>query len=295
MRMRFGVELPNHGGFGDIGLLRDLAAEAEESGWDGVFVWDSLYASRWDRQWPDEARRSTVDPWIVLAAMATVTRRVRLGPMITPLARRRPWKVARETTTLDHLSGGRLVLGVGLGSPDDGAFGMVGEAVDRATRAARLDESLAILDGLWSGAEFSFHGKHHTVEAMTFLPRPVQRPRIPVWVVAAWPRPRSLARAARWDGALPIRMDGSGLPAPAPDDVRALCADLGGRRGGLTGYDIVAWDARPFPNAATEAARAAEFAAAGATWWIDPAWKWMTRPDAVDSLRRRIRSGPPVA
>src|SRR5436190_24311266 len=117
-----------------------------------------------------------------MAAMATRTRRVRIGALVTPLARRRPWKVARETVTLDHLSGGRLVLAVGLGALDDGGFGKVGEPTDPRTRAERLDESLAILTGLWTGLPFGFQGRHYQVDEMTFSPGPVQRPRIPIWV-----------------------------------------------------------------------------------------------------------------
>src|SRR5204863_4018588 len=119
------------------------------------------------------------------------TTRVRIGAVLTPVSRRRPWKLARETVTLDHLSHGRLVLPVGLGALDDGGFGKVGEPTDRKTRAELLDEGLAILTGLWSGQPFSFHGEHYQVEELTFLPPPVQSPRIRIWVVGLWPHERS--------------------------------------------------------------------------------------------------------
>ena len=127
------------------------------------------------------------------------TERVRLGAIVTPPSRRRPWKLAREMT-LDRLSGGRLVLPVGLGALDDAAFGNVGEPTDAKIRAELLDESLEILEGLWSGEPFAYEGRHYRFGPMTFRPTPVQRPRIPIWVVGAWPNERSMRRVLRWDG-----------------------------------------------------------------------------------------------
>ena len=151
----------------------------------------------------------TFDPWVTLAAMAMRTERIRIGAIVTPPARRRPWKLARETMSVDRLSGGRLILPVGLGALDDGAFGNVGEPTEARVRAERLDESLAILEGLWSGEPFGFEGEHYRFEPMTFRPRPVQRPRIPIWVVGAWPNERSTRRALRFDGILPQTSDPS--------------------------------------------------------------------------------------
>ena len=201
--MKYGLDLPNLRECADPRLLADIAREAEEAGWDGAFIFDSLYSSSWG---DDSGPPPTADPWIALAAMAMRTERIRVGLMIAPLSRRRPWKVARETVTLDHLSNGRLVLPVGLGFAEDGGYAKVGEELDRKKRAEMLDESLAIIDGLWSGEPFSFRGEHYQVDEMTFLPKPVQSPRIPVWVVGAWPRPKSMRRAARWDCVLPILM-----------------------------------------------------------------------------------------
>ena len=194
--MQYGVNLPISE---DAQTLARLAAEAETAGWDGVFVGDSLSVNL--EYEPD--KQAIYDPWIALAAIATSTKHVRLGTMVTPLSRRRPWKVARETVTLDHLSQGRLILPVGLGAGGDWGFTKVGEELDRKIRAERLDEGLAILAGLWSGQAFSYEGSHDQVQEMTFVPPPVQQPRIPIWVVGARPRPKSLRRALQWDGILP--------------------------------------------------------------------------------------------
>src|SRR6266705_3732435 len=187
--MQYGFILPH----GDIHTLAELAHEAEVAGWDGVFYWDEIYIKEAGPMY---------DPWIVLAAMAMRTSRVRLGLILTPPSRRRPWKLARETMTIDRLSGGRLILPVGLGALDDAGFGNVGEPTDARTRAELLDESLAILDGLWSGEPFAFDGRRYRFGPMTFRPTPVQRPRIPIWVVGIMTSERSMRRALRWDGIL---------------------------------------------------------------------------------------------
>ena len=158
--MRYGFIIPT----GDPLTVAELAHEAEEAGWDGVFYWDAICVGEME----------TYDPWVVMAAMAMCTERMRLGAVLTPPARRRPWKLARETVTLDYLSGGRLVLPVGLGALDDGGFSKVGEPTDRRVRAQLLDEGLEILTGLWSGEPFSFEGEHYRIEEMTFLPKPVR-------------------------------------------------------------------------------------------------------------------------
>jgi alkanesulfonate monooxygenase SsuD/methylene tetrahydromethanopterin reductase-like flavin-dependent oxidoreductase (luciferase family) len=169
--LSYAVGLPNVREYADPGLLVDLAVEAEAAGWDGVFVWDHV-AREEDPSVP------ATDPWIAVAGMAARTQRVRLGIMVTPLARRRPWKVAREAVALDALCGGRFTLGVGLGGGAQAEFAAFGEDPDPRVRADRLDEGLAILDGLWSGEPFSFEGEHHRVSGAQFLPRAVQEPRV---------------------------------------------------------------------------------------------------------------------
>ncbi len=175
---------------GDPRTAAELAARAEARGWDGVFTWDGIVIGDMD----------TYDPWVVMTAMAMRTTRVRLGAIVSPPSRRRPWKLAHEAMSVDRVSDGRLVLPVGLGALDDATFGNVGEPTDAKTRASLLDETLEIVDGLWSGEAFAYAGRHYRFDPMTLRPTPVQRPRIPIWVVGAWPAERSMARAARWDG-----------------------------------------------------------------------------------------------
>ena len=209
--MRSGLFLPLFDQLADPALVARLAGEAEEAGWHGIFVWDHV---RWR-----EPVVEVADPWITLAAIATATTGVRLGPMVTPLARRRPVKVARETATLDRLSGGRLTLGVGLGSDEFGSeYSMTGEEVDDRRRARMLDESLEILAGAWSGEPVHHQGEHYTVDGMRFLPRPVQRPGVPVWVAGFYGKPRPLRRARR-------RVDG-----PQAHLLRIACVALPERR-----------------------------------------------------------------
>jgi alkanesulfonate monooxygenase SsuD/methylene tetrahydromethanopterin reductase-like flavin-dependent oxidoreductase (luciferase family) len=246
-----------------------LAAAAEAAGWDGVFTWDGIAIGDAD----------TYDPWIVMAAMAMTTERVRLGAIVTPPARRRPWKLARETMTLDRLSGGRLVLPVGLGALDDGAFGKVGEPTDARVRAELLDESLAILEGLWSGEPFGFEGRHYRFAPMTFRPTPIQQPRIPIWVIGAWPKERSVRRALRYDGILPQTSD--------PAAIREVAAMVARDRPVAAGPFEIIVEGTTRDAADTTAVRA--LADAGATWWIESDWTGAT----VDSLRRRITGGPP--
>ncbi|MGH2737120.1 MAG: LLM class flavin-dependent oxidoreductase, partial [Actinomycetota bacterium] len=171
--MRYGIGVPNVREYADPELLVSLATEAEEHGWDGFFVWDHLVYR--------ESGDPVADPWIATAAIAQATARVRIGVLVAALARRRPWKVARETATLDVLSGGRLIVGAGLGSLAEGEFAAFGEDPNDRVRAAKLDESLEIIAGLWSGDEFSFAGAHFRVDPVRFRPVPVQRPRPPLW------------------------------------------------------------------------------------------------------------------
>jgi alkanesulfonate monooxygenase SsuD/methylene tetrahydromethanopterin reductase-like flavin-dependent oxidoreductase (luciferase family) len=259
---------------GDPRAMADLAAQAEKAGWDGVFYYDAIAIGDMEMY----------DPWLVLAAMAMRTQRVRLGLIVSAPARRRPWKLARETMTLDHLSKGRLVLPVGLGALDDSGFGNVGEPTETRIRAELLDETLAILDGLWSGQPFGFEGRHYRFGPMAFRPTPIQRPRIPIWVVGAWPNERSMRRALRWDGIV--------TQVAHPDELRSIAeyvslerpVSAGGER-----FEIVAQGSTPAdPQAAASIVR--PWAAAGATWWIEADWD----APSLESLRRRIAAGPPT-
>jgi alkanesulfonate monooxygenase SsuD/methylene tetrahydromethanopterin reductase-like flavin-dependent oxidoreductase (luciferase family) len=259
----------------------ELAREAEAAGWDAVFTWDGIHVG-------DDIE--TYDPWALMGAMAMATERVRLGAILSPLSRRRPWKVARETTTVDRLSNGRLILPVGLGAVDDRGVTGLGEASDRRTRAERLDEALEILTGLWSGDSFGYAGTHYRFEPMAFRPTPMQRPRIPIWVVGAWPSERSMGRVLRYDGWMPhwLPRDGEeveGTPARM-GEARAWIAE----RRSIDGFDIVIEGTTPADDAAAGASQVQPWADAGATWWIESDWSnWEIGP-----MRTRIEAGPPA-
>jgi alkanesulfonate monooxygenase SsuD/methylene tetrahydromethanopterin reductase-like flavin-dependent oxidoreductase (luciferase family) len=192
--MRYGINVPNFGDYFHPNTLADLAVEAEKAGWDGFFVWDHL-----------TGYGDVCDTTIALATIAVRTEHIRFGAMITPLPRRRPWKVAREMISLDHLSDGRLVVGVGLGNPPS-EFESFGEDVNAKLRAQKLDDGLNILLGLWSGKPFSYYSTHYQLDGVEYIPRPVQRPRIPIWVGGFWPNKKPMRRAARYDGVYPLRI-----------------------------------------------------------------------------------------
>ncbi len=275
--MQYGFVIPG----GDVKTIVELAQEAEEAGWDGVFYWDGIYI---------ESQGAMYDPWVLLAAIAMRTKRVRIGAVLTPLSRRRPWKVARETATLDHLSNGRLILPVGLGALDDGGFVKVGEATDRKIRAQLLDEGLEILTGLWSGQPFSFQGDHYHVEEMTFLPPPVQSPRIPIWVVGVWPSTKSMQRVLRYDGLLPAKMNSDGAFAEiTPADIQEMKSYIAERRTSATPFDIIMEGETPVGNSERAVEIVRPYADAGATWWMEARWS----PETRYEVRSRIRQGPP--
>ena len=276
--MKFGFTVTT----GDPQSIAALAAEAERAGWDGVFYYDAIAIGE----------AESYDPWVVMAAMAMRTERVRIGAIVTPPSRRRPWKLARETMTLDRLSNGRLILPVGLGTLDDAGFANVGEPTEARIRAEMLDESLTILTGLWSGKPFAFEGRHYRFGPMTFQPTPVQRPRIPIWVVGAWPHERSMRRAVRWDGIYVQAQDASGKPASGPEPVREVVGYLRRERPSdlrATPCDVVVEGTTPADDPVAAATLARAHADAGATWWIEADWN----NASVDAMRTRIAAGPP--
>jgi alkanesulfonate monooxygenase SsuD/methylene tetrahydromethanopterin reductase-like flavin-dependent oxidoreductase (luciferase family) len=278
------VGLPNVREYADPRLLVELAAEAEAAGWDGVFVWDHI-AREEDPSVP------ATDPWIAVAGMAVRTQRVRLGIMVTPLARRRPWKVAREAVALDALCGGRFTLGVGLGGGPQAEFAAFGEDPDPKVRAELLDEGLAILDGLWSGEPFSFQGKHQRVSGAHFLPRAVQEPRVPLWVAGRWPNPRPFRRAARWDGVFPVFADVASGEMPMPELLAEAVAYTRAHRPDDGGpFDVALECVSAGEDRAADAALAADYARAGLTWWVE-ALGWFRGP--LGAMRERVRRGPP--
>lgn len=273
--MRFGLDVPVDGPYADPRLLARLAGEAEAAGWDGFFVQDVLSSTD-----------PVADPWIALTAVVLATSRMTVGSMLTPLPRRRPAEVARQTVTLDRLSGGRLVFGAGLGYAEHD-FTPFDDQWDIRLRAARLDEALDVVAGLWSGEPFSYAGSHHRLDRALLRPGPRQSPRIPVWVAAGWPRRRPLRRAARWDGVYLMTVNQETDEPLQPSEVAEAAGFLRSHRpDGGTG-EIAINPAREGDVAAVnEQARA--FADAGATWWNDlaPAGG----PDAYLTL---IRQGPP--
>ncbi len=220
--------------------------------------------------------------------MALRTRRLRLGTSVTPLPRRRPWKLAREAVSIDHLSNGRLVLGVGVGDVGEPGFGRVGEIVDLRQRAEMLDESLEILVGLWSGEPFSYRGKHYTVDEVTFLPRPVQSPRIPIWVGGGWPNKGPTRRAARWDGSMLYKQTTDGTwHDMLPEDVRALKAMVEQQGTRATPYDIALGGNQRFADWDAQRAHIKAVEEAGATWWSE----WVPAAPLA-TMRAAIERGP---
>ena len=264
--MRHALFLPPFDELADAALLARLAADAEEHGWDGFFLWDHITYR--------EPVQALADPWVCLAAIAQTTQRLRIGPLVTPLPRRRPTKVARETATLDRLTDGRLVLGVGIGGDRSRELSGFGEQTDDRTRGAMLDEALEVLAAAWSGEPVQHRGEHYVVDDARFLPTPVQRPGPPVWVAARYGHRAPLRRAARHDGVFPIELDDAGQLAEVVEQVTAL-------REHDRPFDIVVGgppgtDHRPY-------------AAAGATWWTAS----FPLGTTVDTVRGVLRDGPP--
>ena len=277
--MQFAINLPIFGEFADPGLLSELAREAEDSGWDGCFIWDHLQVRRGE---------PVADPWIALSAIALTTKRLRIGPIVTPLFRRAPWKVARETVSLDHLSAGRMTLGVGLGSDMFGEITTFGGPAADQTRAQMLDESLDILVGLWSGESFAFNGTHFSLRATQFLPRPVQKPRIPIWVAGTWPKKPPFRRAARYDGVVAVAGDLEAALPPAR--VREMVSYVQRFRSAGAPFEIVQFGETEGLDQADEREMTAVYATAGVTWWLESVFPRF--PQAADA-RARIRRGPP--
>jgi alkanesulfonate monooxygenase SsuD/methylene tetrahydromethanopterin reductase-like flavin-dependent oxidoreductase (luciferase family) len=268
--VRYGVFAPNLAAFGDVDALVDLAEAAEASGWDGFFIWDAMLGE-------SDTALDVVDPWVTLAAIAVKTRRIRIGALVTPMARRRPWKVARETATLDRLSKGRLVFGAGLGGPRDVEFELFGEEGDDRVRAQRLDAGLDLLNELWSGAPTGVPGGG-TVPG--FRPTPQQRPRPPVWIAGWWPNKAPFRRAARWDGVFPQLVGGE---PPSPDQLREIVGYVAERRASPEPFDVVVAGETPRQDVEP-------YAEAGLTWWLEQ------RPyedaSSARDLRERIEAGP---
>jgi len=263
--MRHAVFLPPFGPLADPKVMLDLAVTAESTGWDGIFLWDHILR-------PAHEPQEIADVWVMLAAMATVTTSIRLGPMVTPVVRRRPQKLAREAVTVDHLSGGRLTIGLGLGVDTSGELSKFGEVVDAKTRGDILDEGAGLLVQLWSGEDVQHRGTHFVAEGVRLLPRPLQRPSIPLWLAARGEARRPVRRAARFDGLFPIEVD--------PDGLARMLDVVAAERGSLDGFDV-AIVAHPGADVPAMAER-------GATWAM-----WAFQPgDGPTDIAPFLERGP---
>jgi luciferase-like monooxygenase len=286
--MRYSVNVPNFGEFASPETFADVARRSEEAGWDALLVWDHVLEEK-------ELRREIADPWILLTAAALATSRIRLGTAITPVPRRRPAKLAKEVTTLDRLTGGRMILGAGLGAPVEAEYASFGDTTDLKVLAERLDEGLHALDLLWSGKPVTYQGTHITINDVVMLPTPVQQPRVPVWVGGFWPNKTPMRRAARWDGAIPVMAGMETGRIPEAGEVSDLVTFLRDCRAenGLTDrpFDIVIGGTTPGGSAAQDLV--GPLADLGVTWWDERRpWDDMER---TGPTLRRIEQGPPGA
>jgi alkanesulfonate monooxygenase SsuD/methylene tetrahydromethanopterin reductase-like flavin-dependent oxidoreductase (luciferase family) len=287
--VRFSINIPNFGDFADARVVAKVAAAAEAAGWDALFVWDHVVHDKQRRQ-----GQPFGDPWILLTAAALETSRLRLGPLVTPVPRRRPEQLARQVATLDALSGGRVIFGAGLGGPVEDEYGSFGDTTDPVVLAERLDEGLELLSRYWSGETVDHDGTHYRVRQTALLPVTVQRPRPPVWIAGYWPNRRPMRRAAKWDGAVPLFESARHGQAPSPDEVRELVGYIGEQRGDRAEepFEIVVGGAsEPGSDAADLLGPLRE---AGATWWDER--QMQTNPDhyRAEAVLRRVEAGPPA-
>ncbi|TWD84060.1 luciferase-like monooxygenase [Kribbella amoyensis] len=284
--MRFSINLPNFGDFADAAAVVTVARAAEEAGWDAVFVWDHVVHDK-------ERRRGQpfADPWMLLTAAALATTRVRLGPLVTPVARRRPEQLARQVATLDAISNGRVIFGAGLGGPIEDEFGSFGEPTDPVLLAEKLDEGLGLLQRYWSGERVDHEGPHYRVRDVTLLPATVQQPHPPIWVGGFWPNQRPFRRAARYQGAVPLFKNARHGEVPSTDDVRAVAAYLTRHRESDAAYDLVIGGATNPSDAASIIGPLAE---AGATWWDERQLQTSENLHNLDAVLARVEAGPPV-
>ena len=268
--MKHGIYIANYALQGEPSKFVQLAVEAERAGWDGFFMWDHIYPD------PEETKHAA-DPWITLAGIAASTESIRLGTTVTPLPRRRPQKVAREVASLDRLSGGRFTLGVGLGDPID--FSMFGEETGTKVRAEKLDESLEILRGLWSGREFTFQGKHYSIDNVTFKPRPTQKT-IPIWCAGTWPLKAPFRRAARFEGVFPLGLH----EYLTPEDYVDIRRYIDGYRTKNSDYDVVDVIRTKGPS---DTEWISELSEAGVTWLAE-----VVMEQDMNAILERVKKGP---
>jgi hypothetical protein len=297
--MKYGITIPCFEAFFDVSLVAELARDAEAAGWDGFFVWDHVLL------FP----LPTADPWIALTAVALNTTTIKLGPLVTPLPRRRPVKLAREIVTLDHLSKGRLIFGVGIG---DGPweFDYLGEETDKKTRGEMLDEGLELLARLWTGEPQFHQGQHYrfhgdggpanpTPGPTPFLPAAYQQsPRIPVWVAGQWPNKPPFRRSARWDGVVPLKRSTGFGEALSPKELAEVVAFVRDQRANDDPFEVTMGGHTSGESPVADRELVRPYAEAGATWWLEDISPWpfgwkMQGPWPVAAMRERVRRGPP--
>jgi alkanesulfonate monooxygenase SsuD/methylene tetrahydromethanopterin reductase-like flavin-dependent oxidoreductase (luciferase family) len=276
--MRFGIFLPPFAEFAAPRRVAELSKLAEMSGWDGFFLWDHILTT------PGTA---VADPWVTMAAIAMATRDIRIGALVTPLPRRRPWVLSREMATLDQLSDGRLIGGIGLGGDGWKEFSSFGEAVDPLIRGAMLDEGLELLQRFLTGEPVSFDGRHYSVDAPPLLPVPRQDP-LPIWGAVRWPNRRPLARIAKLQGCFPIFAPSDPLSPPDPADIASLRGALI-ERGARPDIDIAVECTLSAQDPATVPDTLAALEEAGVTWVLE-AFPPGAPPDRVTTV---VGQGPP--
>jgi hypothetical protein len=272
--IKYGFVLP----FGDARTVANLANEAEQAGWDGVFRPEPVWH---------------IDAWICLTAAAMTTERIRLGTLISPLPRMRPWRVAAQTATLDNLSGGRVILGVGVGWLLYGYQAFPDEVTNIRQRAEMLDEAIGVLDLLYRGVPTKFEGRHYRVDLtglheQYYPPKPVQQPRIPIWAVGMWPKEKSMRRVLKCDGLIPEKSDGEGQPVEmTPEDIRAMREYVQANRELDTPFDIIMQGNTVDMSRDQRQEKVYPFIRAGATWWIEALYGV-----AEEKVVERLREGP---
>ena len=279
--MKFALDVPITGEY-SIDKVINLAKEAEDNNWDGFFLWDMLLDSR-------NPSISTLDPIVTLSAIAASTKKMKLGLMLTPIVRRRPWKLARELVTIDHLSKGRLIIGIGLGFNKE-EFSRFGEESDLKIRAEKLDESLEILTKLLQGEEVNFKGKYYTVNEIQFNPLPYQKRHIPIWLGGFWPNKKPYRRGAKYDGMYP------GIASPDPanpvdtlksNNLKNIREYIGKFRENIDDFDLMLYG-NISSDYEKEKENLKEWENAGLTWWAQS-----NDFDSFEEHRERILEGPP--
>ena len=280
---KYGLNITNFGTYSDIEILMDLCRDAEKVGWDGIFLWDHMiFSTRLKNN--NQNNIPFVDPWIALTAISTITTRVKIGTYITPLPRRRPWKLAREIVSLDHLSKGRLILGIGLGSPDFEYEGF-GEEKNMIVRARKCDEGLEIIKGLCSGKPFKFNGNYYNIKEMTFKPEPYNGT-IPIWIGGRWPNKKPFERASKYDGVCPISATSKNLN---PGDIEEIKNYIKKMRKNIENFDIVlAGETPQEKNIAKKII--IPYIESGMTWWLETINDWR---GSLEEMKKIILCGPP--